>query len=59
MFCRSGYSSLVVCSVNLIVVCFEVFYALVDYITSSGVKRLSVCRGGAGTGKCYRPVSEI
>ena len=42
IFCRSG---LVAYSINLIVVSFEVFCALVGCVTSSGVKRLSVCRG--------------
>ena len=58
IFCRSGCGSLVACSVDLIVVSFEVFCALVGCITSSGVKRLSVCRGGAGSGGCFRPVGE-
>ena len=55
IFCRSGCGSLVACSVDLI----EVFCALVGCITSSGVKRLSVCRGGAGSGGCCRPVGEV
>ena len=56
IFCRSGGGSLVACSVDLIVVSFEVFCALVGCITSSGVKRRSVCRGGAGSGG---PVGEV
>ena len=40
-------------------VSFEAFCALVGCITSSGVKRLSVCRGGAGSGGCCRPVGEV
>ena len=58
-FCSSGGGSLVACSVDLIVVSFEVFCALVGCITSSGVKRRSVCRGGAGSGGCCRPVGEV
>ena len=58
IFCRSGCGFLVACSVDLIVVSFEVFCALVGCITSSGVKRLSVCRG-AGSGGCCRPVGEV
>ena len=46
-------------SVDLIVVSFEAFCALVGCITSSGVKRRSVCRGGAGSGGCCRPVGEV
>ena len=56
IFCRSGCGSLVACSVDLIVV---VFCALVGCSTSSGVKHLSVCRGGAGSGGCCRPVGEV
>ena len=59
IFCRSGCGSLVACSVDRIVVSFEVFCALVGCITSSRVKRLSVCRGGAGSGGCCRPVGEV
>ena len=59
IFCRSGGGSLVACSVDLIVVSFEVFCALAGCITSSGVKRRSVCRGGAGSGGCCRPVGEV
>ena len=59
IFCRSGGGSLVACSVDLIVVSFEAFCALVGCITSSGVKHLSVCRGGAGSGGCCRPVGEV
>ena len=59
IFCRSGCGSLVDCSVDLIVVSFEVFCALLGCITSSGVKRLSVCQGGAGSGGCCRPVGEV
>ena len=50
IFCRSGGGSLVACSVDLIVV---------GCITSSGVKRLSVCRGGANSDGCRRPVGEV
>ena len=56
IFCRSGGGSLVAYSVDLIVVSFEVFCALVGCITSSGVKRLCVCRGGGG---CCRPVGKV
>ena len=59
IFCRSGGGSLVACSVDLIVESFEVFRALVGCITSSGVKRRSVWRGGAGSGGCCRPVGEV
>ena len=59
VFCRSGCGCLVACSVDLIVVSFEVFCALVGCSTSSGVKRLSVCQGGAGSGGCCRPVGEV
>ena len=59
IFCRSGGGSLVACSVDLIVVSFEVFCALVGCITSSGVKRRSDRRGGAGSGGCCRPVGEV
>ena len=38
---------------------FELFSALVGCITFSGVKRLSVCRGGVGSGGCCRPVGEV
>ena len=55
IFCRSGCGSLVACPVDLI----EVFCALVGCSTSSGVKRLSICRGGAGSGGCCRPVGEV
>ena len=41
--CRSGCGSLVASSVNLIVVSFEVFCALVGCVTSSRVMRRSVC----------------
>ena len=37
IFCHSGCGSLVACSVDLIVVPFEVFCALVGCISSSGV----------------------
>ena len=50
IFSRSGCGSLVACSVDLIVVFLGVFCALVGCITSSGVMRRSVCRGGAGSG---------
>ena len=56
IFCRSGCGSLVACSVDLIVVSFEVFCGLVGCITSSGAKRRSVCRGSGG---CCRPVGEV
>ena len=59
IFCRSGCGSLVACSVERIVVSFEVFCALVGCITSSGFKRLSVCRGGAGSGGCCCAVGEV
>ena len=59
IFCRSGCGSLAACSVELIVVSFEVFCALFGCITSSGVKHLSVCRGGAVSGGCCRPVGEV
>ena len=58
IFCRSGCGSLVA-SVDLILVSFEVFCALVGCVTSSRVMRRSVCRGGAGTGGCCRPVGEV
>ena len=57
--CRSGCGSLVACSIDLIVVSFEFLCALVGCITSSGVKRRSVCLGGAGSGGCCRPVGEV
>ena len=50
---------MVACSVDLIVVSFEVFCALVGCITSSGVKRRRVCQGGAGSGGRCRPVGEV
>ena len=59
IFCRSGCGSLVACSVDLIAVSSEVFCALVGCITSSGVMRCSVCRGGAGSGGCCRPVGGV
>ena len=59
IFCRSDGGSLVACSVDLIVVSFEIFCALIGCITSSGVQRRSVCRGGAGSSGCCRPVGEV
>ena len=59
IFCRSGCGSLVASSVDLIGVSFGVFCALVGCITSSRVMRRTVCRGGAGSGGCCRPVGEV
>ena len=58
IFCRSGCGSLVASSVDLIVVFFAVCCAFVGCVTSSGVTRRSVCRGGVGGGGCSRPVGE-
>ena len=59
IFYRSGYGSLVVCFIDLIVVSFEVFCVLVGCIAFSGIKRFSVCRGGVNSGGCYCPVGKI
>ena len=59
ILCCSGCGSLVASSVDLIVVSFEVFCALVGCITSSGVMRRIVCRGSAGSAGCGRPVGDI
>ena len=45
-----GCGSLFASSIDLTVVSFEVFCALVGCIITSGVMRRSVCRGGAGMG---------
>ena len=59
IFCYNNGGSLVVYSVDLIIVSFEVFCVLVSYITSSGITCLSVCRGGVSSGGYYRSVGEV